>query len=49
MTNPDTLKIIKAQYHSMIYNDGYFIERLDSIKENFKEVKIWKERKRRKK
>jgi len=49
MTNPDTLKIIKAKYHSMIYKDGYFIEKLDSIKENFKEVKIWKERKRRKK
>jgi hypothetical protein len=47
MTNPDTLKIIKAQYHSMIYKDGYFIEKLDSIKENFKEVKIWKARKRR--
>jgi hypothetical protein len=49
MTNPDTLKIIKAKYYSMIYKDGYFIEKLDSIKENFKEVKIWKERKKRRK
>lgn len=47
LTVPDTLNILKAKYFSISYQDGCFIEKLDSIKTNFREVKIWKKRKTR--
>jgi len=43
MTTPDTLNIMKAEYFSVVYNNGYFVEKLDSTKTNLKEVKIWKQ------
>lgn len=45
LTVPDTLNILKAKYFSISYQDGFFIEKLDSIKTNFKEVKKWMKRK----
>lgn len=45
MSTPDTLKIIKANYYSVSFKNGYFVEKLDSTRENFREVKIWKKKK----